>query len=732
MTDHTRLRLVIIQVLVASLLATLFGRLWYLQVAAGEQYQQAASDNRIREVVTPAVRGQILDDRGRPLVSNRTALVVTVDRAQLSRQPDRGDAVLERLAGVLKMKDAEVRQRVRLCGPKVSKPCWNGSPYQPIPVTDKASTAMALQIMERQEDFPGVTAEPQALRGFPKPEGANAAHMLGYLSPVTDEELNHQEARKRRGVVELKRTDQVGRAGLERQYDTQLRGRTGIRRVAVDHLGRVTGTAGETPAIPGNHLVTSIDARLQAITESELGNAIQRARGKFDDNTGRNYEADSGAAVVMDVRTGRVLAMASYPTYDPAVWIGGISAKEFARLNSEDAGIPLISRATQGEFAPASTFKVVSTSASAKSGYPLDNRYECSSNFKVGNRTFKNYESRAHGPITMAEALEVSCDTVFYRIAYQMWLRDGGIRAKDAKDPMVTMAKAFKLGQKTGIDLPSESDGRIADRTYKRALWEQKKDLWCKRAKTGSGYQQLVDRENCTDYWQFRAGDAVNFAIGQGETVATPLQMARVYSAVANGGTLWTPQIGKAIVSPSGKVVQQIKPKPAGRAPVSAGTLDYIRRALIQTTISGTGAVPFQGFPLDKIPVASKTGTGEVQGKQTTSWFASFAPADKPQYAVVMMVSQGGTGSGTSGPSVRKIYEALFGVSGGDVDLSKAVLPNGAPPVKLPQIRPDGTVVRPVGYDLPPAPGPGGPGSALGAALVALPAGPVARDIGRP
>jgi penicillin-binding protein 2 len=716
MSDRSRLRLVIVQMLVASLLVTLFGRLWYLQVAAGEQYQQAASDNRIREVVTPAVRGQILDDRGRPLVNNRTALVVTVDRAQLSRQKDRGDAVLRRLAAVLRMQYADVKQRVQLCGPKVSKPCWNGSPYQPIPVTDRADTGMALQIMERREDFPGVTAEPQAVREFPKPQGANSAHLLGYLSPVTDQELNKQQALERKGgkdAVELKRTDQVGRAGLEQAYDAQLRGRPGILQVAVDHLGRVTGSAGETPAIPGNHLVTSIDAGLQAVTERELGNAIERARGKYDKITGRKYRADSGAAVVMDVRTGRVLAMASYPTYDPAVWIGGISAKEFGYLNSEKAGIPLISRATQGQFAPASTFKVISTSAAAESGFSLNGTYPCPSSFEVGNRSFRNYETRSRGNITLAQALEVSCDTVYYKIAYEMWLRDGGNRPRSPKDPMVTMAKAFRLGQETGIDLPGESSGRIADRAWKKAYWEQKKDIWCKRAKTGdpelaktdparAAFNRQLDRENCVDYWQFRAGDAVNFAIGQGETVVTPLQLARVYAAIANGGTLWVPRLGKAVVSPSGKVVEEIKPRSAGRVPVPASVLSYIRSALTQTTVSGTGAVPFLGFPLDKIPVATKTGTGEVFGKQTTSWFASFAPAKKPQYAVVMMVSQGGTGSGTSGPSVRKIYEALFGVDGSTVDPRKAVLPNGAPPTALPKIRPDGTVVRPAAFLEPP------------------------------
>ena len=263
---------------------------------------------------------------------------------------------------------------------------------------------------------------------------------------------------------------------------------------------------------------------------------------------------------------------------------------------------------------------------------------------------------------------------------------------------MVTMAKAFGLGKDTGIDLPAESSGRIADRAWKKAYWEKMKGVWCKGDKTKSAYVQQIYRENCADYWQFRAGDAVNFAIGQGETVTTPLQMARVYSAIANGGTLWKPQIAKAVVSPSGKVVKEFKPIATGRVPVSAGTLSYIRNALAQVPVAGTAVTPFLGFPLDKIPVGAKTGTGEVFGKQTTSWFSTFAPANRPQYAVVMMVSQGGTGGGTGGPSVRKIYDALFGVNGGTINPRAAVLGGNAPPAVLPKIRPDGTLVSPAAY----------------------------------
>jgi penicillin-binding protein 2 len=270
------------------------------------------------------------------------------------------------------------------------------------------------------------------------------------------------------------------------------------------------------------------------------------------------------------------------------------------------------------------------------------------------------------------------------------------------------IAKGFGLGKPTGIDLPSEADGRIADRAWKRAYWKETREFYCAKAKTGypevartdptrAAYLRRLSKENCVDGWAYRGGDAANFAIGQGDTTATPLQMARVYAAVANGGTLVTPHIGKAIISAEGKLIRRIEPKPAGKVPSTPETLRWLRAALRGVTEKGTGRGPFfrAEFPLTKLPVASKTGTGEVYGKQSTSWFASYAPADKPRYAVVMMVSQGGTGSGTSGPAVAEVYKTLFGISGQKVNLAKANPPGGRPPTKLPEIRLDGTIVQP-------------------------------------
>jgi penicillin-binding protein 2 len=703
-------RLLVVGVFVLSLLLTLVARLFTVQVVGADGYRAAAATNREREIVTPAVRGLVLDDQGRPLVSNRSALVVSVSRTTLLDSEDDGRALLTRLAGVLGLPFETVWGRTQLCGtPEAPKPpvCFNGAPYQPVPVAQDVAPRVALQIMERSEDFPGVTAELQAVRTIPRAAGADAAHLLGYLGPVTDDELKASSQAARDGRAELQRTDRVGRAGLEKEYDQALRGEPGVTRVGVDIRGRVTGELSSEPPTPGNHLVTSIDARVQAAVEQALARGIAKARQRTDSGgSGKKLRADSGAAVVLDVRTGQVVAMASYPSYDPRVWLGGITDRELARLTDEKAGTPLVSRATQGQFPPASTFKVVSLPAAVQSGFDLHGHYECGSSYLVGNRAFHNYESSAYGVIDLHKAIVISCDTIFYQFAYKTWLRLGGTAATgDTKDPFVRMAKAFGLGAPTGIDLPDDAAGRIPDRAWKQRYWASTRDYYCGKAKTGFPEVKSTDpararfltqlaRENCVDGNVFRAGDEANFVIGQGDVSVSPLQMARVYAAIANGGTLWTPHVGKAVVSPSGQVVSRIKPHAAGTVPLRPDVVKFLHSALRGVVTSGTARGAFAGFP---VPVAGKTGTGEVYGKQATAWFSSYAPADKPQFAVVVVVGQGGTGGSTAAPIVRDIYSAIYGVRGDKIVPGKAALPGGRPPRALPTIRPDGTIVTPEG-----------------------------------
>ena len=696
--DRARVRLVILQVLALSLFATLFGRLFFLQIVSGDEYVEQASNNQIREVIVPATRGLILDQAGRVLSGNKSTLVVSVNAMTIERLDDDGRAVLTRLGKIIGMQRRDIERRLTLCGTEGAAPapvCWNGSPYQPIPVKRDVSMEIALQIMERRSELPGVTAELQSQREYPQPYGANLAHVLGYLGPVTDDELASATANGRT----LKRTDEVGRTGLERQYDAQLRGVPGITQLAIDRTSAVIGTVGKTEQTPGNYLVTNIDARLQSVVEEQLAAAVARARAS-------GFEGDSGGAVVLDVTNGHVLAIASYPTYDPAVWVGGISTKDYKSLTSTSSGSPLIFRPTQGLFPPASTFKAISTVAAGKAGFSLTSQYACPGSIDIGTRTMRNHESGAYGSISLARAIEVSCNTVFYGIGYNMWLQDGGTNPKaNAKDPIETAAKDFGLGRATGIDLPGEASGRVGGRAFKTSQYEQFREIWCRRADIGypevaktdptrATYLKLLATENCVDGGKYRGGDAANLAIGQGDTVATPLQMARAYAAIANGGTLWQPQIAKAFVSADGRTVTEIEPVVEGKVKIPANVRSYVVNAFRGVPLQGTARGAFAGFPLDKVPVAAKTGSGEVSdSKYPVSWFATFAPADKPKYAVVMMVSRGGTGAGTSAPSVRKIYEAIFGVNGSEVRPRQSVLLGARPATILPTVKTDGTVV---------------------------------------
>src|SRR5664280_1154900 len=499
MNDRSRRRLFVLRIVVVSLLATLSGRLWYLQVLAGGQYSAAAAENGVREVISPATRGQILDDKGVPLVRNRTALVVSVDRAALPPGSAARETVLRRLAGVIGLSYDDLRQRIQICGGAVKPPCWNGSPYQPVPVKDDATPVIALAIAEHREDFPGVTAALAGVRDYP--QGMLAAHSLGYLSPISDTELKDPRYR------DYQRTDLIGRSGLEQTNDATLRGQPGVRAVTVDHVGTVTGVRRETPAVPGDNLVLNLDAGVQKVTEDALAAAMTSARATTD-RDGSRFRAPTGAAVVLAAKTGRVVALASAPSYDPSVFVGGISTADFQALNDPAANVPLLSRATQGQFAPGSTFKIVSTTAAVTDGASTRGIYSCPSSFDIGGQSFQNFEGETLGPLTLHTALVKSCDTIFYQFGYNEWLADEArIKAKQPPtQPMVTMAKAFGFGQPTGIDLPGESAGQMVDRAYKLADWQARKADYCAGAKSRpkGDYLQRIDAEDCVDGYVYR------------------------------------------------------------------------------------------------------------------------------------------------------------------------------------------------------------------------------------
>jgi penicillin-binding protein 2 len=676
MIPASRRRLFGLYVVAAAMLVTLGGRLWYLQVLDTAHYQQLAEVNQTRQIVVPAVRGMITDDTGAPLVRNQTSMVVAVDMMRLAQQTsDGGTAVLARLAPLLHQSDKMLAEKVRLCTKGVPAPCWPGSPYQPIPVAQDVSDATALQIMEEPRQFPGVSAQLRPVVDYPMPDGANPAQVLGYLQPITAAEM----ARDHLPQTGFAGDDLVGQAGLEARYNTALTGKPGTQVVSVNAAGDVLATVGGTAPQTGDTLVSSMSAKVQAVAEQAVNRAIARSRAAGND-------VNQGAAVV-ETTGGRILAMASYPDYNPSVWTNGISRRQFRYLFGTASGQPVINWASQGEYAPGSTFKITSTAAAVADGFPLDGRYACPASTSIDGRTFFNDGEPGLGDMSFATALIQSCDTVYYDIGFQMWQTDDN-RANSELNPhaptqkMQRMELDWGFGHDTGIDLPEESGGTIPTRQWLYWMWKDNAHAgqnWCQNGREYGSYVQQIEYQDCQSGYVWEPGQAAIAAIGQGYVTSTPLQLTNAYTALADGGTLYSPRVGEALVSPSGSLVRKINPPVIRRLPVASQTLSYLRSALAGVVTQGTAAGAFSGFPLNKVCVAGKTGTAQIMGKKATSVFASFAPCQDPKFVVVVMLPDSGYGADAAAPAVRQIWDGIYGLEG-----KKAALPGGKlPPIPL-------------------------------------------------
>jgi penicillin-binding protein 2 len=688
MIPASRRRLAVLHVVVAALLIGLGARLWFVQVMAGKAYASEAKQEQTESVIVPSVRGEILDDSGHPIVDNTSALVVSVNMSVLGQESDGGVSELHRLASLLGMKYQVLSDEVRPCTAKVRQPCWQGSPYQPIPVAQNVGDQAAMQVLESENQFPGVTAEVQPVVNYVQPIATNAAQVVGYLQPITSQEM------KQRGLPQtgFSGVDLVGQAGLEGEYDQQLQGTIGDKVVSVNAAGQVTGTVRQTASKPGDDLVTSINPAVQQDAETALANAILQTQAEG------NAQATSGAAVVMTT-TGQVIAMASYPTYNPSVWTGGISENEFKALFGTADSEPILDRAAQGEYAPGSTWKVTSAAAAVAAGYSLNGLYNCPASIRIANRTYSNDGNPNEGYMSLHQALVQSCDTVFYELAYGTYLRDhaGENDVTSPNAPVQEMQKmelAWGFGEDTGVDLPEGNPGTVPTREWLYYFWKdnahQGQD-WCKYGRQNGTYIQQIEWQDCQSGNIWTPGQSVIAAIGQGYVSVTPLQLARAYAALANGGTLYSPRIGEALLSPDGSVVQKITPPVVGHLPVAGSTLAYIRSALQGVVTSGTAAGAFGGFPLGTVCVAGKTGTAEAYGAKATSVFASYAPCNDPKFVVVMMIPDSGYGADVSAPAVKQIWDGIYGLQG-----HKAALPGGRLP-GLPHINQAGQIIPSAG-----------------------------------
>jgi penicillin-binding protein 2 len=567
------------------------------------------------------------------LVDNELSWVVSLDRQRLVEleEDERADLLADlvtHLAPVEPTITAEVIEQ-RLSSNRFS-------PYTPVPVADDVTPELAIYFQEHGEDFDNiVVVESRAQRIYPY--GRLAAHVLGYVGPINDREF---EALRDSGR-DYQLSDQIGKEGVERSFESRLRGIPGRRVLEVDAEGNTVRELEEFRRDPvaGHDVVLTLDHRVQAVAEQALREELERSRRRRDRNNNTPFPAPAGAVTVVDPRDGGVIAMASFPDYDPATLVDGIDNAEWAALSDEGAHVPLLNRAIQGEYAPGSTFKLITAFGALASGLTTPERvwydegsYEVP-NCRGDSCGFNNAGGRRYGNVDLREALEVSSDTYFYDIGARAWFDRDRVG-----DPIQDAARLFGMGGDTGVPLPGERSGRVMT----------PEEFAARHAENPTAFTR--------ERWQ--AGDNVNLAIGQGEMLVTPLQLANAYATLANGGTLYQPNIVLEVRDPNDDtVVESVEPRAARQIEFAPGWREALLDGFVGVTqgAGGTAAGTFGGFP--NWNVAGKTGTAEVSGRADTALFVAFGPVEAPQYAAAAILEESGFGGVAAAPLVRRILE---------------------------------------------------------------------------
>jgi penicillin-binding protein 2 len=563
----------------------LVANLWYLQVLEGGRFLDASDKNRTRVRPVAAPRGILYDRHGIPLVDNRPAFTLSLIPRELDRDPAQREVVLGRVAALLSIPFQDLVDAVARMAPES---------FQPVRIRRGLTLEDVAKVEERRLELPGVVVEVEPQRAYPT--SRFAAHLLGYVREASDEQL--RQGRYRRG-------DMIGQTGLERLLDEHLRGRDGGERIEVDVMGRPVRLIQQTEPLPGATVVTTVDRRVQEAAE-------------------RAMDGKAGAVVVMDPRTGDVLAMVSTPAFEIDQFTGAIDRAAWQRV-VQDPAHPLLNRVVQGQYPPASVFKVVVAAAGLQEAVltPMD-RVHCQGAFQLGTRTFRDWKKEGHGDVNLHQAMAHSCDVYFY----QAGLRIGGAT-------IARYAEAFGLGRRTGIDLAGERPGLIP---HPRARKDRRPRPWL-------------------------AGDTVNVSIGQGALLVTPLQMAGMMSAVANGGVLWKPRLVQRVERPGEGVVWSDPGEVKGHVELSPMVWAFLRHSLWGVVNEhGTGGAA----RIPGLDVAGKTGTAQTVSNSKAdkgddhAWFAAFAPVKSPEVVVVVLVERGGHGGAVAAPIARKILNAIF------------------------------------------------------------------------
>ena len=637
-TPKLALRVGLLGMVALAVFATLFLRLWSLQVLNGQQLLRAAQNNQRRDIRVQAPRGPILDRNGQVLVTNVPGTAVQIWSSDLPKRRGVRLREIRQLARLLHVPAGQIGAAVRK---------HRSDPLTPVKVKDGASQAQVFYLKERAEDFPGVQIAPTYLRFYPHKE--LAAHVLGYVSEISPGQLKTLHDQGYRGG------DTIGQTGIESFYDKYLRGTAGLSQLRVDSLGRpISAVLPKVPAHPGDAVRLTLDVKLQKAAEEALRYGIDRAR-----NSGCYgcWNANGGAIVAIDPHDGAVRALASYPTYRPSLFVGRVRqrALDVAGLTprtAEAANFPALDRAIDGAYPPGSTFKPVTAIAAMQEHIlqPFES-LPCTGSYKKNGQVFKNWDPFVNEAMTLPTALAKSCDTYFYQVGYRFY----GMPS-DRGPRLQAWASRFGFGQKTGIDLGSERSGLLPTPDWRKKTYTKKTD---------PGHWAI------DSLW--KPGDSIQLAIGQKDLLVTPMQMARFYAMIANGGKLVTPHLLQDVEQPSsngtpGRAVPSTLPPAPEPTNVDAQALAVVREGLYQAThySFGTSASIFGSFP---ISISGKTGTAEKSIDPgdgyprlfNQSWWCGYGPSDSPDLVVCALIENGGHGGDAAAPAALKVFESFFG-----------------------------------------------------------------------
>jgi penicillin-binding protein 2 len=586
------LRIAVLGGVAVALFGILFFRLWNLQVLSGDKYLAEAKNNRTRSFKVIAPRGEILGRDGKVLVDSRSALALQLNTTKLPEDPAEERAELGRIGALVQMNLRQVRRKI-----KEEEEVAAGAP---VTLRQDVDFNLIAYIEENQPDFPGVAVQRVFVRHYP--HGTLAAHVLGSVGEVSEEELEENKS--------LEPGEMVGKGGVETTYDKFLRGQPGLTKIQVNALGEPTpgGHLVEVPPTPGENLKLTIDPAVQEAGEGALAG-----------------QGLPGAFITMDVDNGQILGLGSSPTFDPSDLITPTQAQVDALYRNESA--PLLDRATEGEYPTGSTFKIITALAALENKVITPNSViNDPGQLCLGEECFHNAEGAAYGALSLVPALEVSDDVFFYTLGLDMW-KTGELQQ---------WAHHLGIGRPTGLDLPVNTNGLLPTKHWRDQLFKE------------GGTER-----------PWSAGDNIQLATGQGDLQTNPLQMAVAYAALGNGGTVVTPHVGMEIEDAAGRVQREFDPGSRRHLKMNPGTRSVILEGLHDAAQgpSGTSHVVFDSFP---IPIAGKTGTAERPGHADQSWYAVLAPYPNPRIVTVVTIEEGGFGAESAAPAAKTILEAFF------------------------------------------------------------------------